>query len=147
LHERPFAWAGLVAINGFPRFTEGPDYMPAAPRRLVDRMVTRFGTVPATVLDDFRRRCGSAEPAPPADPGRLGVDLLALRDWDARAGLSGPLLALAGEADPIVPPAMTDHAFADFPLEMRPGAGHLLPLAEPDWCAGRIAAFVAGLGI
>jgi pimeloyl-[acyl-carrier protein] methyl ester esterase len=145
LHEKPFAWAGLVAVNGFPRFVEGPDYAPATPRRVLDRMIARFETAPGAVLEEFRRRCGAAEPPPPADAGVLGAHLRALRDWDARAALTGPVLVLAGAEDPIVPPAMTERGFAGFAPDIYPGGGHLLPLTAPEWCARRIAAFATGL--
>ncbi|WP_369073283.1 alpha/beta fold hydrolase, partial [Bordetella pertussis] len=53
---------------------------------------------------------------------------------------------LAGTADPIVPPALTRAQFgACAGLHWRDGGGHLLPASDPDWCAGRIRAFLAGL--
>ncbi|MCW2240456.1 alpha/beta fold hydrolase [Azospirillum canadense] len=145
LHEAPFAWDGLIAINGFPRFTEGPGYAPATPRRVLDRMIARFDAAPTAVLDEFRRRCGCGAPAAPCDAERLAVDLRALRDWDARPALRAPLRALAGRGDPIVPPAMTERAFAGLPLNWHAEGGHLLPQTASAWCAERIAAWAAEL--
>ncbi|WP_222852619.1 alpha/beta fold hydrolase, partial [Bordetella pertussis] len=72
-----------------------------------------------------------------------------LREADERQALAAsrlPLLALAGTADPIVPPALTRAQFgACAGLHWRDGGGHLLPASDPDWCAGRIRAFLAGL--
>ncbi|MDQ2104273.1 alpha/beta fold hydrolase, partial [Azospirillum isscasi] len=82
LHERPFAWDGLVLVNGFPRFTEGDGFAPATPRRVLDRMIARFDTAPEAVTADFLRRCGCEAPPPAAlDAARLGGALRALRDW------------------------------------------------------------------
>ncbi|KAA0677373.1 alpha/beta fold hydrolase [Roseomonas genomospecies 6] len=146
LHERPFAWDGLVLVNGFPRFTEGDAFAPATPRRVLDRMIARFDAAPEAVAADFLRRCGCEAPPPEGlQPARLGEALRALRDWDARAALTGPALALAGAQDPIVPPAMTEQAFRGIDTVWHPDGGHLLPLTAPDWCAERIAAFAAGL--
>lgn len=153
LHEQPFAWDGLVLVNGFPRFTEGDGFAPATPRRLIDRMIARFEADPRAVATDFLRRCGCDAPPPETlDATRLGDALRALRalrDWDARAALaktSVPTLALAGRQDPIVPPAMTEHALADLPVDWHAEGGHLLPLTAPGWCAERLAAFAARLG-
>lgn len=151
LHERPFAWDGLVLINGFPRFTEGDGFAPATPRRVLDRMIGRFDAAPLAVATDFLRRCGCDAPPPAGlDAGRLGEALRALRDWDARGTITGPalagsMLALAGAQDPIVPPAMTGHALNGVELDWHPDGGHLLPLSAPGWCADRLAAFAARL--
>lgn len=147
LCRTPFRWDGLVAVNGFPRFTAAGDRDPAVPRRVVDRMVARFAVEPAAVLGEFRRRCGLDLSLPAGrESGRLAADLALLRDGDGRAALSTPLLALAGRLDPIVPPAMTECAFAGIDTRWHPDGGHLLPLTHPVWCAGRIAAFALAMG-
>lgn len=146
LATRPFAWRGLISINGFPRFTEAPGYAPAVPARLVTRMRRRLEEHPAVVVEEFRRRCGDPSPLPgKPDPARLAAGLEALCDWDAREGPpETPLLALSGDADPILPPGMAAHCFLGFPdaaFNSYPGGGHLLPLEQPGWCAGHIARF------
>lgn len=147
LCRAPFRWDGLVAVNGFPRFIAAGGHDPAVPRRVLDRMVARFATDPAAVLVEFRRRCRADAPLPEGmRPDRLAADLAFLRDGDGRAALSAPTLALAGRLDPIVPPAMTERAFAGFDTRWHPDGGHMLPLTHPVWCAGRIAAFALAMG-
>lgn len=140
LHERPFACDGFVAINGFPRFTEAPDFPDATPRRVVERMIQRFDQDAEAVLLSFRARCGLDDALPGAlRRERLRADLAALRDWDAREALAAseaPLLALGGALDPIVP----RQAFPQAALH--PGGGHVLPLTEPEWCADHIRRFL-----
>lgn len=141
----PAACRGLVAINGFDRFT------PGVSPRIVERMILRFGEDPATVLGDFRRRCGSDAPFGPPDAGRLRADLLALRDEDRSgeaARWSAPILSIQGGADPLLPAPMRDAVFAGAPLLERmthPTGGHLLPVADAPWCARAIAAFAERL--
>ncbi|HYD63930.1 alpha/beta hydrolase [Azospirillum sp.] len=145
LARQPFAWAGMVSINGFPRFIEGPDYAPAVAPRVLDRMIARFSREPEAVVDGFRRRCGLAAPRPHGfDNARLLEGLEWLRDLDARTALDGrPLLALAGAEDPVVSPGMAEMAFGV--VIWQAAGGHLLPLTHPMWCAGLIRAFVEGV--
>ncbi|WP_422393618.1 alpha/beta fold hydrolase [Achromobacter veterisilvae] len=149
LRRLPQDCAGLVSINGFPRFTAGPGFEDGVPARMLDRMGKRLSADPAAVLRDFRLRCGAAEPFGEPRIEALGRDLRALRDDDQRAALAAlrvPLLVLAGGEDPIVPAPMTRAAFADRPagdLHWREGGGHLLPVSDAPWCAGHIRAFIA----
>ncbi len=133
----PAGTIGLVAINGFDRFT-GEE---AVPPRVVERMRKRFAEAPAEVLADFRTRCG-AEGAPDVfDPAPLAADLALLAEADARGALRVPTLVLHGAADPILPSPMRASVFAPSIRETFPQAGHLLPLTHPGWCADRIRAF------
>lgn len=131
--------AGLIAINGFDRFT-GED---AIAPRVVARMRQRFAETPAIVLADFRERIG----APPATAGiataPLAADLALLADGHAPA-TGVPVLVLQGGADPLLPAPMRAAVFAGAPREERAEAGHVLPLTHPAWCADRIRAFAAG---
>lgn len=132
--ERP-DWAGrLVLINGFARFTAAPDLPDATPPRMVERMARRLGEAPAEVVDAFRARCGAgpAERAPDAARLAWGLDLL--RHGDARPLL--PRATLAGDADPIVPTAMTTALLPA--AAFVPGGGHLLPLTHPQAVAAAI---------
>ncbi len=144
LKRRPFAWAGLVSVNGFARFPEASDY-PGVPARQLARMIQRFGQDGAAVTADFMRRIGHAPPAfEAADTQRLGEALQNLADWDERGAQAGPVLALAGGADPLVTEAMSRAAWGGG-LRLLPQAGHLLPLTDPDWCAEMIGAFAKDL--
>ena len=156
LHTRPFPWCGLVSINGFPRFTEAPDYSPAVPARLLDRMIRRLPADPAGVTQEFRRRCGDSDPLPDRPvPDSLLAGLVWLRDWDARPSakdeiLTTPILALSGHTDPILPAGMAEHCFSAFPMVTSScceGGGHLLPLTAPTWCAEHIRTFLTTLPI
>ena len=147
LRELPLAdCIGLIAINGFDRFTTSAD-TPAVPDRVLQRMLTRFQQSPRVVLDEFRQRCGHDGGMSAHEDDLLAHDLRALRDWDCRAEagqFEAPILSLQGGSDPILPPAMRKSVFASAPVVDRvtyPSGGHLLPLAEPLFCVERIRAF------
>ena len=145
--DRP--WAGLMAINGFARFTRSWDFINATAPRLVERMHARFGETPEIVAKDFLYRCGIDQ-----------VDLTGMKTeamskalgWlvkcDERAALAAldcPLEALAGTEDLIVPDPMSRDSFPPECLTLVEGAGHLLPLTHPEWVAARIRLFASGL--
>ncbi len=148
LMRRPFAWERLVSINGFPRFTEAEGFAPAVPRRLLERMISRFGVSPDAVTADFLKRCGTEAPVNGLRPAALLEGLEWLRDWDAREELAretAPVLALAGGRDSIVSPAMAALCFgraANVDLRWHQEGGHLLPASAPDWCAEQIVEFL-----
>lgn len=136
LERRPCRWGRLMSVNGFPRFTAAADYAAGVPVRLVDRMLKRLEGDAAAVVADFRARCGAAAAeATRLDVPRLAEGLRLLRDGDARPA-PADVVALAGAADPIVPPEMTCGAFAA--PHMVPGGGHLLPLTHPAEVAAAI---------
>jgi len=144
LHEKPVDWAGLVSINGFPRFTQAEDFPEGVAPRLVERMIARFAAAPEAVHGDFMQRCGVSHPCNEGlSAPALAGGLHALAEWDCR-GAGKVDLALAGRGDPIVSPAMTEGGFAGTPIEWQDG-GHLLPLTAPDWCAERLRQFVGSL--
>lgn len=144
---------GLVALNGFARFTAGEGFADGTPRRMLERMASRLLTHPDAVLADFRSRCGTDVPSPVPTPtglSRLEEDLLALRDWDARDACRDlPLLALDAPDDVIVPPSLQAQAYGQARYrreQAAPGTGHLLPTRASDWCAAQIRDFAAELG-
>jgi len=140
LHHRPFPWRGLVSINGFPRFAAAADFPDGVPMGQLKRLRAAVAGGKETALVGFRQLCGDTDPPPPAaDLNRLLDDLDHLRDWDERP--SQPDLALCGEADKVVPPALSRAAFADECLHWHEG-GHLLPQQDPEWCADRIRAWL-----
>jgi pimeloyl-ACP methyl ester carboxylesterase len=60
-------------------------------------------------------------------------------------GLSLPLLAVAGERDQLVPPALSQEAAALAPcarVEIVPGVGHLLPWEAPRTLAALLRGWV-----
>ena len=147
----PTGCKGMVAINGFDRFTGSGD-KPGVSPRVVDRMIARFASDPAVVLADFRHRCGDDTPFGPADIERLSEDLVALRDDDRSAAVAAwpmPILSVQGAHDPVLPAPMRDAAFAAAPLLERttcPDGGHLLPVTHPLYCARAIRAFAEHMG-
>lgn len=143
---------GLVAINGFDRFSADPSNPSGVPIRVIDRMIARFERQPEQVLADFRARCGDDSVIPASlRCAALRADLHMLRDGDARMEairLGLPTLALQASEDAILPAAMREAVFAgasDIERAELAGHGHLLPLTAPQWCADHIRAFAARL--
>ncbi|EME69829.1 hydrolase or acyltransferase [Paramagnetospirillum caucaseum] len=145
----PRPWAGVLAVNAFPRFTRSPTFVDGVPPRLVERMLARCDEAPQQVAADFLARCGVES------PDTSGIDAAPLKDelaWLAKCDertalrmLPCPVLALAGTNDPIVPQAMSLASFAPETLTLVEGAGHLLPLTHPDWLATQVRLFAARL--
>jgi len=138
LAQADIPWRRLLCINGFPRFTEAPDYAPAVAPRVLARMQAQFAREPAAVLADFHARCGGHAPGGTPDVARLATGLDALATWDGRAALAArraDVFALAGAGDPIVPTAMSALAFSGGHLATVDAPGHLLPLTHAGLCA------------
>lgn len=130
---------GIVAINGFDAFT------PGVPVRVIERMISRFGQEPATVLADFRYRCGDESTFGPLATIPLADDLQIMRNASYSVSWRMPVLSLQGEVDPLLPAAMRESVFASSAEVDRinhPAGGHLLPLSHPVWCANAIRAFI-----
>lgn len=147
LSDLPPDCGGLVAINGFSRFTAAADFPHGVADRVLQRMLGRLALDPRVTVAEFRARCGSeAAVCGSLHLGRLREGLDALRARDLRGSLRRPglrLLALAGANDPIVPPSLTRDCFEAADTIWHPASGHLLPSMEPGWCADRLRAFAA----
>lgn len=136
LTQAPNEWRRLLAINGFPRFTETAGYAPAIAPRVLSRMQQQFRRDPAAVLADFHARCGGHAPVDVPNIERLAAGLDALAVWDGRATIAArraDVVALAGRHDPIIPAAMSEMAFGE--VEIIEATGHLLPVMHPGECA------------
>ncbi|MQP67191.1 hypothetical protein GE253_17850 [Niveispirillum sp. SYP-B3756] len=126
--------AGLLAINGFSRFTAQADFPAGTPPRLLTQMRRRFAADPAAVLADFTTRAGLPLPSGAANRDRLGQGLELLAEIDQRSAPLPPLFsALAGLDDPIVSPSHSQACFPDR-VDWLPG-GHALPLTAAQACA------------
>lgn len=147
LRDPPPGCRGLIAINGFDRFTSSTGFPGVSPR-VVDRMIKRFDSDPETVLADFRHRCGTDKVFGPLRLASIQKDLLALRNMDCRPDSAHPrlsILSIQGAADPILPPSMRDTVFSTavhIERATHPEGGHLLPLTDSEYCARAVRAFV-----
>ena len=144
LRQGEIRWSKLLAINGFPRFTEAADYAPAVAPRVLARMQRQFRRDPAAVLADFHARCGGHAPGGTPNVERLAAGLDALAQWDGRATLAArraDVVALAGTHDPIAPAAMSAMAFGE--IAAIDAVGHLLPVTHPNLCASWIERLMA----
>ncbi|KMS55246.1 biotin synthesis protein BioH [Novosphingobium barchaimii LL02] len=143
----PPGLAGIIAINGFERFTALPG-RPGVPVRVLDRMLRRFEIEPRAVLTEFHRSCGSDATfgEDEIDPARLHADLLRLRDA-APPIPRVPVLALHGGRDPLLPAAMREATFAGARISrmIHDKGGHLLPLEAPELCAAAVRGMVEGV--
>ncbi len=151
LREKPFPWDALIGINGFPRFTQAPDFPEGIPIHLLNKMRDEFATSPHAALDNFSRLCGDkgtwkADGAPDLEMFAKGLEWL--ERWDERAAFTietAPVLLLAGTRDAVVPPAMSKAMAALNPaatLKWKDGGNHLLALTDPQWCADEIEGFL-----
>ena len=139
LQHRPIKWRKLIGINGFTRFTTvdgfagvDPDQLAALSRSLAEQ--------PAATLANFRQRQGWRGPLPEIiKHDVLGGALEDLGQWDHRDAAID--LALCGENDRLLPPAMSRACFPEKVLHWHPGR-HLLPVEDPEWCAARIEDFL-----
>lgn len=145
LADPPPGLLGVVAINGFARFT-APLGQPGVPVRVVEHMIRRFGQSPAGVLASFHQQIGGTVPAGKPDADLLRRDLLRLRD--ARAPLPRvPVISLQGGQDPLMPGAMRAGTFegGDVRRIESEAGGHLLPLEDPELCAEAVRGLAAML--
>ncbi|MBF0417256.1 MAG: alpha/beta fold hydrolase [Magnetococcales bacterium] len=141
---------GLVAINGFCRFTRAPDFPKGVAPRILERMAARLSVDPQSVLRDFQRQGGLDTPLTlpsTLNPQALTLGLAWLAEWDTRALLltwEKPLLVIASQDDQVVTPEMISRQFqpgAATTLDWWPSGGHLLPLTRPEALAERIDFF------
>lgn len=141
-------WRGWIAINGFARFLSAEGKPGCATPAALRDMRARLQAGPGKTLRDFHRSIGSRAPAGEPDPARLRAGLDELRDIaieDALTILSAPGLALVGEKDPLVPPAVSgrfNQWVKSGDLLIRGGGNHIIPWSESKWCAESIIDFL-----
>lgn len=139
----------FVAVNGFARFSQAPDFSNGAPHRVLQRMLTKFETHPMEVLADFRRQAGAPHEAlRNGNVAALARDLAALRDDDQRKALvqlSAPVMSLVC-ADDAIAPANGMRAARNVITSARAAGGHTTPLSAPSWCADEIRKFLNATG-
>ncbi|EIZ80957.1 hypothetical protein WSK_0349 [Novosphingobium sp. Rr 2-17] len=143
LADPPPGLTGVVAINGFDRFTAIPG-RPGVPMRVVDYMLTRFELDPRGVLTSFRASVGCEEAFGEIDAEALHLDLKRLRDGQP-APASVPVLVIHGDQDPLLPEPMRRASFAGSTVRRinHKTGGHVLPLEAPELCALAIRGMLA----
>jgi len=139
LAEPPPGLVGVVALDGFARFGQAPDFPEGAPARVLQRMKARLAD---GALGEFLRRAGGGLPEGEPDLPRLQAGLDRLHVLDGRRSPL-PVWRLHAEADPIAPLGLADASFAGLEVRdrrIRPGGDHLSPLHAPQACAALVRA-------
>jgi pimeloyl-ACP methyl ester carboxylesterase len=132
LHSRALQLAALER-GGMPELLRqqlAPIYQIADDAALLDSLQAQAERIGA---ERYRRQLGYAATRPGLlrEPSQLRM----------------PVLALSGSVDPLCPPVCGEEIIARAPHGaslhcILPGAGHLLPLQAPGWCAQHIRAFL-----
>lgn len=134
LADPPPGLVGIVALNGFARFTACPGHA-GVPVRVIDHMLRRFEQDPQAVLASFLASVGAPPDVPVIDPTPLMTDLLHLRDGQPPLP-DVPVISVQGEHDPLLPEAMRTSVFPACNVHrIHLAGGHLLPLEAPERCA------------
>lgn len=135
-----------VVLVGAPLARLGP---PARPRlRLrVARRLARAGLVSPVRVDRLRERYGSEDYRQAVGVMRqVLVRTVAEEYRDDLRHLACPAIVVAGENDPVVPPAMARAVAAQCPaarVVVLPGVGHLVPTEAPDALAREVRRVLA----
>jgi pimeloyl-[acyl-carrier protein] methyl ester esterase len=140
LQHRPVAWRRLIGINGFTRFAADGDFPGVDPEQIA--LLSRsLAQRPAETLADFRQRQGWRGAMPPTiETERLQQALDDLKSWDHRGAAVD--LALCGENDRLLPPALSRACFDERVIRWHPGR-HLLPAEDAEWCAAQIGGMLS----
>lgn len=154
LSAPPPGLIGIVAVNGFERFTAVPGLCEGVPLRVLDHMLRRFSTNPRGVLTEFRKACGSDAPFAECVPEPLLADLCRMRDA-APLVPDIPLIVMHGGKDPLLPQKMRDATFSGFAVNRihpvhrinHTDGGHLLPWEAPELCAAAIRGMAETLSV
>lgn len=114
-----------IAVNGFTRFCAGPGFPDGVPPRILHRMQKRLSEDTRMTVTDFLARIGA--PCPDDDihynHKTLALGLNRLLCTDKRP--ARPVLALAGEDDPLVSVPHSHACFGDKTTLVK-GGGHRL---------------------
>jgi pimeloyl-[acyl-carrier protein] methyl ester esterase len=146
LADPPVPLAGVVAIDGFARYSQAPDFRQGVPARVLRRMaewLEEDGALPV----DFVTRAGGTAPPGERDIPRMVQGLRRLETLDGR-GSSLPIWSLHADRDPIAPLAMAQASLQGMDLregQLRQAADHLSPVHAPQACAALIRTAIAAL--
>lgn len=129
---------GLVAINGFPCFTDHAD-----PKTLRS-MILRLQRTPQKQMEDFWDVCD----LPHHDSLHISTllkGLASLKDWDLKTELENltcPVMSLVGRNDPILNYDVMMRDWAKYEMHIAQDGGHSLPISHAQWCAEKIKIFI-----
>jgi pimeloyl-[acyl-carrier protein] methyl ester esterase len=144
----PAPLAGLVAVDGFARFSRAPDFPLGIPGRVLSRMRDWLKD-DVQVLLDFLGRVGGQIPSGTPDTGLLIAGLERLEVLDGRqAACALPIWRLHAEGDPVATLAMADASFVGCDVverRIRQCTDHLSPQYDPQACADLIRAALKAL--
>ena len=138
LKKRPANMKALIAINGFSCFQNFTS------DRVLHAMQAQLQRNPEAQMQEFWKTCNLPSYAE-LNVARLQEGLEWLASWNAKPELEAltcPVLALAGDNDPILPIDKMKNEWAGFDLHIREGGDHALPLSHPQWCAKHIEEFL-----
>ena len=139
LADPPVPLAGLVAIDGFARYSQASDFRQGVPPRVLQRMaqwLEEDGVLPV----DFVSRAGGVAPPGERDIPRMVEGLKRLEALDGRRSTL-PIWSLHADRDPIATLPMAEASFAGMDLrarQVREAADHLSPLHAAQACAALI---------
>jgi pimeloyl-[acyl-carrier protein] methyl ester esterase len=146
LTQAPVPLVGVVAIDGFARFSQAPGFGEGVPPRVLQRMadwLQEDGALPV----DFVTRAGGVAPPGDKDIPRLVEGLKRLETLDGR-GSALPIWSLHADGDPIATLAMAEASFQGMDLrarQVRKADDHLSPLHAPEDCAALIRTAIQAL--
>jgi len=133
---------GVIAFNGFSRFSQSEDFASGTPKRVLTRMRSRLACATLETITQFRQQF---EPFLPCDTmldkQALEAGLTELLETDGREAARGwgrALTAIHGAQDELVSTAMHEASFPEATRHVMEG-GHLLPVTAPHACAALIA--------
>ena len=144
----PVPLTGVVAIDGFARYSQAPDFREGVPPRVLQRMaewLEEDGVLPV----DFVMRAGGTAPPGERDIPRMVQGLRRLETLDGR-GSALPIFSLHADGDPIATLAMAEASFQGMDVRerrVRQADDHLSPIHAPEACAALIRSAIEALAI
>ena len=133
---------GIIALNGFSRFSQSEDFAPGIPKRVLARMRSRLASAAEETVTQFRQQFEPFLPCDTAlDKQALETGLTDLLEADGREAArqwGRALTAIHGAQDELVSTAMHEASFPEATRHVMEG-GHLLPVTAPHACADLIA--------
>jgi pimeloyl-[acyl-carrier protein] methyl ester esterase len=140
-------WAGWIAINSFPHFTNNDNKTGCVEPAVLRTMRQQLAKNPERTLTAFYELIGASQMvAASSDLDNLSAGLDELRDADIGDILQAntkPGIVLAAKNDPLVPTRTSEAmTVSNKMLQWHPTGGHILPQSGAAWCAKAIKNFI-----